>query len=246
MSDDRVKKVLLVHGWAGCPGLWSRISRRLADLAAPDHPRIDMLNLGYYGNARSFSGSYDVAVGHSAGVAWILGQPTLRFERLVSLAGFTRFCRDSNPGNGRDSNPDNGRGNRRGPAFAAGWPPRTLQRMREALAADAPSVLQEFWNNASTRSAGHSNFPLPDSLPDSERLQSGLQALSSVDCREQWNRFSGPRMVVAGTEDRIVTAAHTESCFPNEPIEWIKTDSHWLPWTFPETCAQLLHEMIRK
>lgn len=235
MSDDRVTRVLLVHGWAGHPDLWSRISQRLADQLAPVRPRIDVLNLGYYGDARSCSGSYDVAVGHSAGVAWILGQPDIRFERLVSLAGFTRFCRDRTP----DSTPC-------GQAFAAGWPPRTLQRMREALVADAPSVLREFWDNASTRAVGPSNFPRPDSLPDNDRLQSGLQALSSVDCREQWNRFTGPRMVVAGTEDRIVTAAHTESCFPNEPIEWIKTDSHWLPWTFPETCAALLHEMIRK
>ncbi len=225
MSDGCLK-ILLAHGWAGNPALWARTGSRLADMLLPVRLEWTAVNLGYFGPITPCHGHFDIAVGHSAGLAWLLQASGARFDRLVSMAGFTRFCRSD--------------------GFAAGWSSRVIRRMCGRLADDPMSVVQDFWDQASTGRPGLENFPGPREAGDTARLQSGLQALSSVDCREQWNRFSGPRQVVAGTEDRIVDADHTLACFPTERIEWIKTDSHWLPWTFPETCAALLHEIIQE
>jgi pimeloyl-[acyl-carrier protein] methyl ester esterase len=223
VPDDPLK-LLFVHGWAGHPDLWNRMIGSMDPVLDGQSFEATAVNLGVFGSPSLPVGHFDVAIGHSAGVLWLLSQRDASFASIVSIAGCTRFCS--------------------GDTFAAGWPVRVVRRMSQQLHLDADRVLDEFWNAASTERAGHPNFPKCEGSPDAACLATGLQALQELDCREQWNAFTGGRLVIAGTEDRIVTADHTRACYEREPVEWLKTDSHWIPWTFPETCAALVAEMI--
>jgi pimeloyl-[acyl-carrier protein] methyl ester esterase len=185
-----------------------------------------LYDAGYFGDARLPEGHFDIAIGHSAGLTWLLQGQDVSFDRVVSIAGFTRFCRGS--------------------GFEEGWDSRVIARMQRQLVADPAAVLGDFWQTASAEGDRQDNFPRPATAFRVAAMADGLQALSNDDCREQWSRIpANHRLVIAGTDDRIVTSGHTQSCFTEDRIEWLKTDGHWLPWTFPETCAALLREMIQ-
>ncbi len=233
MPDDRrLIRVLLVHGWAGSPELWSRFAARLADRVESARVEFTTTGPGYFFRERmgeidskeAPGGHFDIAIGHSGGVCGLFDFDSVTLDRIVSIAGFTRF--------------------RRGMDFPEGVGARVLERMLPRVEREPGEVLDAFWKNASTDRAGHENFSRPRDAPCSDRLATGLSALQSDDYREQWSQFRGPRLVIAGTDDRIVTARHAAACFPDDRIEWVKTDSHWLPWTFPETCAALVRELI--
>ena len=219
-------RILFVHGWASNAEIWSRCTDRLKQMVHPTKVNCVFVDRGYFGDPviEVPEDHFDLAVGHSAGLSWLMSQPGASCDKLVSIGGFTRFC------SGND--------------FAAGWHTRIVDRMSRQLVLSSPTVIEDFWEKASTARTGHANPPLPPDKPIAVRLQTDLQALSSVDCRQQWTSFAGPRLVIAATADRIISPEHSQLCFGDQQVEWIQTDSHWIPWTFPETCAALLREMI--
>ncbi len=224
--NERVVKVLFVHGWASSAAIWSRCAEQLEQMLQPVTLDCDVVDRGYFGDrCKEFPrGHFDLAVGHSTGLSWLISQQHASFDKLVSICGFTRFCS--------------------GEGFAAGWSPGIVERMCRQLAKSPNSVVGNFWQKASTTRPGHAHPPRPLEKPNAARLQEDLQALPSIDCRQQWTSLAGAQLVIAGTADQIITAEHSQLCFGNQRMEWIQTDSHWIPWTFPETCAALLREMI--
>lgn len=221
----------MVHGWSAAPDLWQPVCRCVEQLDPARSPEWHFADPHWASDgarrepAGFPGGRYDLAVGHSAGLLWLLCGP-LPANRLVSIAGFSRFWRDEN--------------------FLHGWDGRILKRMRRNLGEDVAAVLKDFHQQASSAAAGRADYAGPVASPDPVRLDSGLQALSTLDCREQWSLFDGPRQVIAGTEDRIVPARQTVDCFPDDSVEWIKSESHWIPWLFPETCAALILETLAR
>ena len=218
--------ILFVHGWASSAEIWSRCADRLKQMVHPTIVHCAFVELGYFGDRydKVPGVHFDVAVGHSAGLSWLMSQQQATFDKLVSINGFTRFCSSED--------------------FDAGWSPRIVERMSRQLANTPEVVVADFREKASTTRTGHANPPRPLDKLIVDRLMEDLQALPSVDCRQQWKSFVGPKLVIAGTADRIVSAELSQLCFGDQQIEWIQTDSHWTPWTFPETCAALLREMI--
>jgi pimeloyl-ACP methyl ester carboxylesterase len=227
VSDQGIK-VLMISGWASDRSIWRRCADRLAAMLEPGPVTFTQFDPACFDEtAPPFAGGhYDLAIGHSAGLPWLLSQENISYDRIASICGFTRFCRSDD--------------------FDGGWNRRVIERMARQLDVSPGQVVEEFWNKASATRTGHGNPPRPDGPPNPARLAEGLQALSEQDCRQQWIAGTGRRLVIAGTGDRIVTAEHTCLCFAADSVEWIQTDSHWIPWTFPETCAALLHEMIER
>lgn len=215
-------RILLVHGWGFGPWMWLRMNERLQLLMEDQPLELVTANLGFRGAEVMPSGSFDLALGHSLGLLWLLESNRVQFDRLVSVNGFTRFCG--------------------GPDFPWGWSPKVVQRMRKRLGPDVDGVMHDFRAKCAIPAA---TVPADDSQSfDVERLDWGLEALIKGDGREQWSRFCGPRRAIAATQDAIVSVEHTRECFPDGDIQWLKTDCHCLPLKFPEICAALVRELI--
>jgi len=106
--------LVFVHGWAFGPSFWDRLRAEL-----PEYPS-HALDLGYFGPVRldfvrEGSGPV-VAVGHSLGFQWLLGDAPFSFDALVSLGGFARFD----------------------------VPPGPVRAMRRGLSRDAARVVRDF------------------------------------------------------------------------------------------------------
>lgn len=227
-------RILYVHGWACGPNIWKRTSQRLQALINGIDLEPTFADLGFFTDPELPAGHFDLVIGHSLGVLWLLDCEHVTFDRIVSINGFTRFSASED--------------------FQCGWPHRIVERMRKQLAKDANAVIADFMNNAAA--SGFPEIASDDSgdtgqsaeaanrQVDVERLNWALEALINVDCREQWSTFQGPRRVIAATDDKIVSVEHTNACFLNDDIQWLKSDCHVLPLKFPEICAALVRELI--
>lgn len=216
-------KILLVHGWAFAPWMWQGLIERLQDLMGDSDIQFSAIDLGFLGQpSLPMKGHFDLAIGHSFGLLWLLESNLVTFQRLISVNGFTRFSADSD--------------------FQCGWPHRVIQRMRKQLAVESETVIAGFMEKSAATE--HFTMHRADSALDLERLDWALEALLKGDGREQWSKFPGPRRAIAATKDEIVTVEHTNQCFADSDIQWLKSDSHCLPLKFPEICAALVRELI--
>lgn len=216
-------KILCVHGWAFGPELWRPMIDRLTDLMIGLDLEVSCADLGFYGQDCIPSGHFDLAIGHSFGMLWLLESRLVKADRLVSINGFTRFSAAED--------------------FQCGWPHRIVQRMRKGLGANYPKVIREFLAN-SAATGWTDSIGLSPETADVERLDWALEALINSDGREQWSAFDGPQRVIAATRDQIVTREHTQQCFPDGDIQWLKSECHCLPLKFPEICAALIRELV--
>ena len=215
-------RILCVHGWAFGPAMWQAMNGRLVGLMDDDALEIECADLGFYGESHLPSGHFDLAIGHSFGLLWLLDSGLAKFDRLVAVNGFTRFAATED--------------------FQCGWPHRIIQRMRKGLASSADAVIAEFLKNSGLDQDAVAS--VSGGQPDVERLDWALEALINNDGREQWDKFGGPRRVIAATKDNIVTTEHTNQCFSGGDIQWLKSDCHCLPVKFPEICAALIRELM--
>ena len=225
---SRVKRILLVPGWSGDASIWDRLVEAFSLEGSPFACHIERVDPGYYAppSHPDLSIEFDLGVGHSAGLQWLLQKDTLRCRALLSICGFTRFVREDD--------------------FPAGWPRRVLDRMIRQLQADPEGCLREFHEKGGLSEIGEPAFYRQTEHRDGCALAAGLQALSISDCRTQWSCFQGPRAVLAATDDPIVDANLTLSCFADEEIEWIPARTHWLPMTHPHVCATMVRKLLTR
>jgi pimeloyl-[acyl-carrier protein] methyl ester esterase len=220
-------KILFAHGWGLGPWLWSPVLRELAKAPGNPFSETTCLDFGFFGPPRLPSGHFDVAVGHSFGLLWLLHQEQVTFDRVVSINGFTRFFADRE--------------------FRCGTSPRVVDRMARKLHEAPLQVLEDFLRTcgaepdliARQRAACEASC-------DVERLAWGLSGLNNWDHRSQWEqlRLTPPRCrVMASTGDRVVSEELTRACFGNHEIHWRPSGSHLLPLASPELCAQTLLQM---
>ena len=201
--------------------MWQAMNHRLIDHV--DGLEIECANLGFDGDIQIPRGHFDLVVGHSMGVLWLLDNPELTFDRLVAINGFTKFCET--------------------PDMPSGCPQAVVDQMCERLLSDQSQLLKDFYDNAGV-TGNTSQFGLNSTAVDTAQLDSALADLIRVDGREQWTNFDGPRSVIAATGDRIVRKEHTQTCFPDEDIRWVESDCHCLPAKFPDVCAEVIRELI--
>lgn len=213
-------RVLMVHGWALGPWIWQPLVDALS-LSAP-HCEFRRVDLGFWGALQEQAGDYDLAIGHSLGLLWLLNSDKHRFRKLIAINGFTRFARNER--------------------FRQGIPGRVIDRMKANLGREPLAQLTAFWDNS-----GLPPSDRPADEGDFQQLNWGLDALKTWDGREQWSQALADLedwMVVAATGDRIVPAGLTRACFTSGGIQWIDSDSHLLPLSEPQQCASLLLPLI--
>lgn len=226
-------RLLCVHGWACAPSVWQPMLERLTELMEGQTIQLTTVDLGFYSSeSLEDLGQFDLAIGHSFGLLWLLESQLVRFDRLIAINGFTRFSAAED--------------------FQCGWPHRIIQRMQRQLGRDPHQVVSDFLRKAWPSTDAETSDVNNDSTKpihfggtlDVERLNWALEALLNRDGREQWRAFEGPKRAIAATKDPIVTVEHTNACFAGSDLQWLKSDCHLLPLKFPEICAALVRETI--
>ena len=208
--------LLLVHGWGLGPGLWRSVIQAL-----PGWPYL-ALDLGFFGPAHIQipSGRPFLAIGHSLGFLWILQHLDHIVGReqclgLLSISGFSRFCR--------------------GPDFPNGMAPRIVLRMKQRFPNEAEQVLTEFRHRS-----GWQGNPGRSPLHHSDLLVQGLEWLQHWDGRAALQAWHGPLCALAAKDDLIVPIALTSSCFAADTLHWQQEGGHLLPLTRHEACVEMI------
>ena len=181
-------RILCVHGWAFGPAMWQAMNGRLVGLMDDDALEIECADLGFYGESHLPSGHFDLAIGHSFGLLWLLDSGLAKFDRLVAVNGFTRFAATED--------------------FQCGWPHRIIQRMRKGLASSADTVIAEFLKNSGLDQDAVAS--VSGGQPDVERLDWALEALINNDGREHGTNSAG--------REELSRRPRTTSSRPNIPI----------------------------
>lgn len=202
--------LLFAHGWAFDASVWAPLRAELADWPQA----VD--DAGYFGPAQApaLEGPV-IAIGHSLGVLRLLRGLPASCVGLVSINGFPRFGA--------------------APDFAAGVPPRMLDRMRKRLSEAPGAILQDFRQRCGDPSAFGE--------PRMEALARDLEALRDEDQRAALAALPVPLLMLAGEADPIVSAAMTEAAFPARPGDerhWREHGGHLLPVSDPGWCAGLI------
>lgn len=144
----------LCHGWAfeasALSPLQEALERRFPQAACA------VFDLGFTGRKQVPALAPErrwIALGHSWGFAWLMRQP-VPWHALVSINGFTRFCRR--------------------PGHPQGTPVRLLQAMLERLEGDPDATVQDFYRRCGS----------PQNAPphlDLLSLRAHLAALRDLD-----------------------------------------------------------------
>lgn len=156
------------------------------------------VDLGFFNDAQGATG--DVYITHSMGLAW-----TLKFAKpkaIIAINGFTRFCASDD--------------------WLDGVHPRMLSRMIKQFERNPDKVWCDFMKNS-----GMSDPVYPQNA-NKDALIQGLKNLADWDVRDAFQSFKGPKLMIAGQEDRIVPEKLTTASFAEEVI-WYKQGHHLLP-----------------
>jgi hypothetical protein len=87
----------------------------------------------------------------------------------------------------------------------------------------------------------------PGGKIDTGALRAGVDWLATWDASEETRTLKAPILALAAEDDMIVRAPMTEGCWGEgrADLRWVKTDSHLLPMTHAEWCAEQIEGFIR-
>ncbi len=175
----------------------------------------DTVDLGFFGSGKTADG--DIYVTHSMGFAWALKH--VKPTAIVAINGFTKFCS--------------------GPDWPEGVPPRMLSRMIRQFARAPETVWCDFMKNS-----GMKDPEYPDNADD-HSLLSGLKDLEAWDVRQAFSDFSGDKLIMASTQDRIVPEKLTSASFGDDVI-WYKGGNHLLPLYEAQSICTHIRQFLDK
>lgn len=155
-----------------------------------------------------------VYIGHSFGVMWLLKHGPRPMRGLVSIAGFDCFHKHV--------------------------PPEVLPTMKEGLRRDPETLMRDFWAMCGMPGEGF------EGSLDTGALRGGLDWLASWDVSEERRSLDAPVLALASEGDRVVRKPMTEAAWGggDTDLRWLKTDSHMLPLTHAEWCADQITGFI--
>lgn len=204
----------MVPGWGFGDAFWKPVCERLKEFET------HTLDLGFLTANTSVNppirtDTLTIAIGHSLGFQWLLGQANFAWNAYVSVNGFTRFSHALD--------------------FRSGTPVRVVDAMIDKFSKKPSQVVADFHARC-----GH-KWP-PETFNET-RLKDGLTWLRDWDLRETFQALDRPGLVLAGATDPIVTPGMTNDCFHAKKglqMYWHETGGHLLPQSDPDwTAAQI-------
>ncbi|OUS18039.1 hypothetical protein A9Q97_01215 [Rhodospirillales bacterium 47_12_T64] len=207
-------RILLVHGWGYGPDIWNSVIPQL-------DPEIEctIADLGFSGTMKLPTGHYDIAVGHSMGLLWLLSKEKVSWDKLVSINGFTKFSASDD--------------------FPQGVSARVLERMIRKIPHSAQGVLKSF--HAQCDPLGIVPFKSLANL-DEERMIWGLEFLRDMDLRNKYDPSN--TLVLAEKDDLVITQEMTSALFQESEIRWVEGKGHLVPLSAPNVCYEIIERAI--
>lgn len=202
-------KFVFVHGWSFDRRFWYPL---VAELACPE---AILLEMGYFGAPPQLDLPNEpyIAIGHSAGFLWLLGQDLRHCQGLLALNGFARFAK--------------------GADFPDGVPTRQLARMSSRLSQSPNGVIADF--HALCRpDIGWTG------TPNIDRLTLGLNRLQNDDFRREAARWGDRLAWLSGADDPLLLPEVARASFPEESYGKFVTGGHLLPIAQPIHCATFI------
>ncbi|WP_419901735.1 alpha/beta fold hydrolase [Kiloniella sp.] len=208
-------RILFVHGWGYGPETWDVVIAQLGD----DIECI-VADLGFSGRQSIPEEThFDIAVGHSLGVLWLLSQHNITWNKLVSICGFTKFSASDD--------------------FPEGVSQRVNERMIRKITVSAERVLKSFHELCDP--AGEVAFRSRPNINEG-RLIWGIECLQGLDMREHLDPLN--TYVLADEMDQVVTEGMTRALFASCKITWLKGKGHLAPLTDPAICSDMIKRAI--
>ncbi|MEH6632260.1 MAG: alpha/beta hydrolase [Halopseudomonas aestusnigri] len=208
-------RILFVHGWGYGPKIWDKVIAQLGH-----DVECTVVDLGFFGTQTTPEEThYDVAVGHSLGVLWLLSHEKITWDKLVSICGFSKFSDDK--------------------SFPQGVSLRVIERMIRRLPISAESVLKSFHDLCDP--LGQIPFENSDKR-NHERLSWGLEFLRDQDMRTRFDPLS--TLVLADKTDQVVPENMTKALFSSSNITWADGKGHLVPLTGPKACHDIIKRAI--
>ncbi len=208
-------RILFVHGWGYGPKIWDAVIAQLGH-----DVECTVADLGFSGTqAIPEEAHFDIAVGHSLGVLWLLSQEKITWNKLVSICGFSKFSDDK--------------------SFPQGVSLRVIERMIRRLPISAESVLKSFHDLCDPLG----QIPFENSEKrDHERLSWGLEFLRDQDARTLLNPSN--TFVLADKTDLVVPEDMSRAFFGSSNITWADGKGHLVPLTDPKACHDIIKRAI--
>ncbi|MFD2207117.1 alpha/beta fold hydrolase [Kiloniella antarctica] len=208
-------RVLFVHGWGNSTEIWDAVVENLQT-----DVEYVLADFGFFGMKKMPDpGYYDIVVGHSLGVLWLLSQNKITWEKLISICGFSKYST--------------------GGSFPEGVPNRVIERMIRKLPFSSEGVLRTFHELCDPEK--QVPFDL-SSCPNQEQLMWGLQFLCDEDARLHYDPLN--TFILADKGDQVVSQAMTTSLFGFENVTWLEGKGHLVPLTAPAACNALIERAI--
>lgn len=211
--------LIFVHGWGFSKDFWKPLTSLLQELP------IHFIDLGFINNNPTSNDIIQIiseqqqnmiAIGHSLGILYLLKQFPHQFYHYVAINSFLRFSKNDD--------------------YPAGVPSRILQRMSKGIDKDAPLVLSQFYQQCRSSNIIPAHINLA-------RLKTGLEYLETEDFRHALPLLSDKLTVVASDNDPVVSAAMTKDSFKTHPVHWVQDNTHILPITQPDLCAETIRNI---
>jgi pimeloyl-[acyl-carrier protein] methyl ester esterase len=115
----------------------------------------------------------------------------------------------------------------------------SLRAMRRRLQSDPSKTIQDFCRLIGT--------PVPDGMPNFERLREGLDELSQYDIEDILTEFNVPGLVLAGCNDPLVPLPASEALgrlAGHGGLRFHEKAGHLLPQTEPSWCARQITNFL--
>lgn len=118
-------------------------------------------------------------------------------------------------------------------------PDDVLPTMKAGLERDPQEQMRQFWNLCGLGEGLGGTI-------DAGALRAGLDWLATWDASEQTRNLGAPILALAAENDFIVRRPMTEGCWGEgrADLRWIETDSHMLPLTHADWCAEQIKGFI--
>jgi pimeloyl-[acyl-carrier protein] methyl ester esterase len=177
-----------LHGWSFTPDVWGDVQQQF-----PNYKHLFIEDPASYVPTEP-----QILIGWSLGgmqaIELAAKYPTL-ITHLITLSSTLQFCSETR---------------------TLGWPRRILQRMIDALEADADTVVEQF-----RQQLGADEDMMAMEVAEYATLKEGLLYLRDANVENQWQHLQLPRLWLHGENDQICPIAAVPSNIPIKKLPGI-------------------------
>jgi pimeloyl-[acyl-carrier protein] methyl ester esterase len=179
------------------------------------------VDFGYFGTPAPIPTSPDsILIGHSLGFLHGIRQKQ-GWRGWVAINSFRRFLRtDTQAGCASDAE---------------------LRELKIGLSADPARALDTFYDRIEA--------PVPEGMPDLERLRAGLEELRYGDISGTLEQMDARGLVLASRNDPLVSPKVSEALCASVrhgELRWHETGGHALPLRDPDWCALMIDDFLKR